>query len=343
MRNLAKEDRIQLIKQLQEARGNSFIITYITSTRPGFELPMAMDTIRLFYEHLLKINNPKQTIELFIHSNGGDGTVPWRLVNLLRENCNTFNVIVPNHAFSAATLTALGADKIIMHPMGALGPTDPKVTNEYNPKDPDSKQQLGISVEDVTAFIDLLRDDVGIRHEDELVLAFNNLADKVHPLALGNVKRSRSQSRQLACKLLALHMDAKADGHKIDEIVERLTSKSFYHGHPINRVEAKTELGLNIESTTKDIEEIIWKLYLEYEQEMLLNKPFKFVQDFIAAFPNIQPNQPQVLTLPKMKAAYIESEYYSDVLIVENQIIGIKANNTYAANLSTLKDGWVRE
>lgn len=127
-----------------------------------------------------------------------------RLVNLIRECCKTFNVLVPNHAFSAATLTALGADSIVMHPMGVLGPTDPMVGNQFNPKDPDTKQQLGISVEDVTAYIELLKDDVGIRHEDELVLAFNHLADKVHPLALGNVKRSRSRYATVSFKAIRI-------------------------------------------------------------------------------------------------------------------------------------------
>lgn len=339
---MAKKDRVSIIEELEKERGGTFIITYVTSTRAGFEVPMAMDSIRFFYNHLSKISEPeKTTIDLFIHSNGGDGTVPWRLVNLIREYCKVFNVLVPNHAFSAATLTALGADSTVMHPMGVLGPTDPMVANEYNPKDPDTKRQLGISVEDVTAYIELLKDDVGIRHEDELVQAFNQLADKVHPLALGNVKRSRSQSRQLASKLLQSHMDPKIDAHKIEEIVQRLTSKSYYHGHPINRREAKDELGLNVEFPPRKVEELIWALYLEYEKEMLLDKSFKFIQDFVAAYPNIQPNQPQILNLPKMKGAYIESKHFTDVYVAENQVIGVKQpNGLYVGNLATIRDGW---
>lgn len=342
---MTKEDRIAKIKELEKERGGTFVITYVTSTRFGFEVPMAMDSIRHFHNHLEKISEPeKTTIDLFIHSNGGDGTVPWRLVNLIREHCKMFNVLVPNHAFSAATLTALGADKIVMHPMGVLGPTDPMVTNDYNPKDPDTKRQLGISVEDVAAYIELLKDDVGIRHEDELVQAFNQLAEKVHPLALGNVKRSRSQSRQLASKLLQSHMDPKSDAHKIEEIVERLTSKSYYHGHPINRKEAKDELGVNVEFPSKKVEELIWALYLEYEREMLLDKSFKFIQDFIAANPNLQANQSQILNLPRMKGAYIESKYFTDVFVAETQVIGIKQpNGLYVGNLATIKDGWERE
>lgn len=321
------------------------MITYITSTRRGLEVPMAMDSIRFFFNHLSRIENPKNTtIDLFIHSNGGDGTVPWRLVNLIRECCRSFNVLVPNRAFSAATLTALGADSILMHPMGVLGPTDPVVGNPFNPKDPETKKRLGISVEDVTAYIELLKDDVGIRHEDELVQAFNLLADKVHPLALGNVKRSRSQSRQLASKLLKLHMDPKMKAHEIEEIVERLTSKSFYHGHPINRKEAREETGINVKIPPKDVEKLMWKLYLEYEKEMLLDKPFNFIQDFVTAYPNIQPNQQKVLDLPKMKGAYIESRYYTDVFTAKMQVIGLKKpNGVYQTNLATIKSGWEKE
>lgn len=321
------------------------MISYITSTRRGFEVRMAMDCIRLFFNHLSKIEDPKKTtIDLFIHSNGGDGTVPWRLVNLIRESCRSFNVLVPNRAFSAATLTALGADSILMHPMGVLGPTDPVVGNPFNPKDPVTKNRLGISVEDVAAYIELLKDDVGIRHEDELVQAFNLLAEKVHPLALGNVKRSRSQSRQLASKLLKLHMDPKKDEHKIEEIVERLTSKSFYHGHPINRKEALEETGLNIKIPPKDVEELLWRLYLEYEKEMLLDKPFNFTEDFVVAHPSIQPNKQAVLNLPKMKGAYIESRYYTDVFATQMQVIGLKKpNGVYQTNLTTIKSGWEKE
>jgi ATP-dependent protease ClpP protease subunit len=46
-------------------------------------------------------------VDLFIHSNGGNGTTPWRIVNLIREYTKDFAVLVPNHAFSAATLLAL--------------------------------------------------------------------------------------------------------------------------------------------------------------------------------------------------------------------------------------------
>jgi hypothetical protein len=160
---MAKADRLGLIDQIQRAR-NSHVITYVTSTRQGLEVQMAMDSIRIIYEHL-RLAEPKQwgNIDLFLYSYGGDGTVPWRLGTLIREKAQKFSVLIPFYAYSAATLTALGADSVVMHPMGILGPTDPTVSNHFNPTDPKNPdKKLGISVEDVSAYIALIKDDADI-------------------------------------------------------------------------------------------------------------------------------------------------------------------------------------
>src|SRR5437899_2255005 len=182
-----REERVHLIRGLEAARGETTVITYVTSTRPNLEAPMAMDAIPVVHEHLRSITTPRDEtrIDLFLHSNGGDGVVPWKLVTLLREYCTELSVLVPHHAFSAATLAALGADRVVMHRMGMLGPTDPTVANPFNPPHPQRPGQLlGISVEDVAAYINLAKEDVGLSEEDAVVQAFAILARKVHPLAL---------------------------------------------------------------------------------------------------------------------------------------------------------------
>jgi hypothetical protein len=286
---MSKRDRQRIIGQIEASRG-SRVITYVTSTRPGLESAMAMDVPRKLFEHL-RAGPRKKTnkVDLFLHSNGGDGTVPWRLVSLIREFAKRFAVLVPYKAFSAATLTALGADEIIMHPMGMLGPTDANVNTPFNPPVPGGSpgQTLGINVEDVTAFISLLREDAGINHEEELVQAFNKLAGRVHPLALGAVKRSLSQQRMMAKKLLELHMDQTGDQHDIDQIVENLTSKLFYHGHPINRHEAKAAIGLTkVVDAPRTLERLMWNLYELYEQEMKLEEPFDVAMEFLSQYPS---------------------------------------------------------
>ena len=170
----------------------------------------------------------------------------------------------PYKAYSAATMLALGADEIVMGPFAEMGPIDPTVTNEYNPVDPATQQKIGISVEDVKAYVGFVKETVGIRHEDELVKAIEILASKVHPLALGNVERFISQSRLIARKILLTHMSAETSKHEMDEIIETLASKLYFHGHPINRKEAREELKLKVaEKVPPELEAAMWKLYEE--------------------------------------------------------------------------------
>lgn len=310
---MPKAERVKLIEKLQKLRGGTHVISYVTSTRENLEIQMSMDSIRKIYDHLKLIGKPAKNtkIDLFLHSNGGDGTVPWKLVTLIREHSSKFSVLVPYRAFSAATLTALGADSIVMHPVGMLGPTDPTVANAFNPREGDNARPIGISVEDVSAFIALIREDAGINHEDQVVEAFKALTDKIHPLALGNVKRSISQSRMLAGRLLALHMTESEDEHAMQEIVESLTSKSFYHGHPINRKEAKDTIKLpTIKDPPPEVEDTMWQLYLDYEAEIKMEEPFNPAFEFIT---QTQTKVSGSTPLATAKLCFIESAKRTDV------------------------------
>jgi hypothetical protein len=276
-----REERKNLIDKLQKARKNRLLVAYVTSTRAGHEIQIADDAFRLMYDHLEAGRElAKNGVDLFIHSNGGSGTVPWRIVSLIRQYSEHLAVLVPHRAFSAATLIALGANEIVMHKMGCLGPIDPSVINIFNPPHPTSPGQFAaISVEDVTAFFRLVKDEVGITHEDELVQALIALTEKIHPLAIGNVQRSHNQSRLMARKLLRLHMLSESDEHDIEKLIDDLKSNLFFHGHPINREEAKKDLKLKVERPTSEVESLMWDLYLQYEEDLKLNEPFNVLRE----------------------------------------------------------------
>src|SRR5439155_10612970 len=178
-------DRINFIKQIEETRGSQ-VICYLTSVRPNVSAQMSDDAVRVFFDHLLLLpTRPVEKLDIFLCSNGGAGTVPWRLVSLFREYAKSFSVLIPYRAYSAATLLALGADEIVMHPFAEMGPIDPTVSNDFNPTEQNTGRRLGISVEDVKAYVNFIKTTVGITHEDELIQAVLALTRKVHPLALG--------------------------------------------------------------------------------------------------------------------------------------------------------------
>jgi hypothetical protein len=261
------QERISIIKRIEELRGST-VVCFLTSLRQGVPSQIAEDSVRVFFDHLLLFpTRPVETFDLFLCSNGGSGTVPWRLVSLFREYAKNFNVLIPYRAYSAATLIALGADEIVMHPFAELGPIDPTVSNDFNPLEQPTGRRLGISVEDVKAYINFIKTTVGITHEDELITAVEALTDKVHPLALGNVERFLAQTRMVARKILFTHMK-ESDEHAIDEIIENMASKLYFHGHPINRREAKQDLRLKVNlDLPPALESAMWELYKDFEEE----------------------------------------------------------------------------
>jgi hypothetical protein len=291
---MAFADRLPLIKKIEELR-KSKVICFLTSVRPNLNAQITEDVVRVFFDHMLLLpERPVQKIDVFICSNGGSGTVPWRLVALFREYTKNLGVLIPYRCYSAATLLALGANEIVMHPFAEMGPIDPTVSNAFNPVHPQTNQVLGIGVEDVKAYISFIKSTVGIHHEDELVKTIEILAQKVHPLALGNVERFISQSRLIAGKILLTHMKADADQHTIDEIIDNLASKLYFHGHPINRKEARDELKLNVlENPSPELETAIWNLYEDFEKEFENRIPFDPLGAVLNSAPAPTPTNPQ--------------------------------------------------
>lgn len=306
-------ERLKLIRRIEELRGSS-VICYLTSLRPNVPARIAQDQVRVIFDHLLLLpSRPVEKLDLFLVSNGGDSVVPWRLVALFREFAKTFSVLIPYRAYSAATLMTLGADEIVMHPFGELGPIDPTVSNDFNPREDKTDRVLGISVEDVKAYISFIKNTVGITHEDELVKTIEVLANKVHPLALGNVERFVAQSRMMAKKILKTHMDGTSD-HEIHEIVENLASKLYFHGHPINRQEAKQDLGLKVNLEVQpELETLMWDLYKSFEEEFQNAVIFDPVVELqgLGSPPNAQgPNPPKTREFELFHAS-IESGRYA--------------------------------
>jgi ClpP class serine protease len=65
---------------------------------------------------------------LFLISNGGSIEAAYKITKLCKQYSeSTYEVIIPRHAKSAATLIAIGADVIHIGPLGELGPIDPQV------------------------------------------------------------------------------------------------------------------------------------------------------------------------------------------------------------------------
>lgn len=266
-------ERNTYIQQIESVR-NSRVITYLTSDRSGpVNARVAMDIIPVISSQLRAIGKT-QNIDFFLYSSGGDTMVPWRLVSMIREYCDKFSVLVPYKAHSAATMIALGADEVVMSDLSELSPIDPSTANVFNPTDPQNPQnKIPISVEDVMAYVELVKNKFGIKNDEDLTKAFVKFAEanpQIHPLALGNVNRIHNLIRILARRLLKSHISPMRE-EEIDKTVDYFTEKLYSHQYFIGRKEAKEDLGLKSVVFADDfLSKAMTDLYEGYKKEMEL-------------------------------------------------------------------------
>ena len=267
-----REERLELYKKLEELR-ESKLLVYITSTRPGLETQIANDILPKFSEHLDCIGDTKK-ISLFLYTNGGNTLTAWSLVNLIRSFCEELEVIIPSNCFSSGTLICLGADKLIMTKQATLGPIDPSINGPLNPMIPgitDPNAKVPVSVEFVNAYIEMAKKDFGITDQRNMTDILLNLSEKIHPLTLGQVYKSKSQIQMLARKLMRYQ---NLGDEKEDAIIKFLCSESGSHDYSIRRKEAKENLGLNIEKPSMELYLIIKQIYDSISKELELEIPY---------------------------------------------------------------------
>jgi len=262
--------RIDLIKNIESLRG-SCVFVYILGDRVPAGAQLSEDAIRPLYDHLISAESRlRQTkkADLFIYSRGGHVQVPWRIVSMFREFADEFYVLVPFKAYSAATLVALGADKIIMGKKGELGPIDPQIERTRVEKGVSVQEQ--IPAEDVLAYLTFLK-RMGISDQQSLAQSLSPVAQQLGALTLGNVERISAHIRTVARKLLETRKEPLGE-NKIDSIVEILVERMYFHGHGISRKEAKS-IGLPIGDISPAEDKALWELFKEYEKFLQLLDP----------------------------------------------------------------------
>lgn len=316
------QERAQLFQQIEQLRERP-LVAYVTSIRPGLSGQMAGDAIRPVIDQLELIPKDKKKIDFLIISNGGDPITAMRIVSLLRERFDEVSVLLPYVAYSAATILSLGADEIVMHPYSNLGPVDPQLDVLHkNAEGQTEKIQFGS--EDIVNFIEFIKKDVGISDQQHLIASIKPLIDQVGSLSIGNAKRGQRLSLSLSERMLSSHID---DPSKVSTIAKALNSSYYHHGYAAGRKEAKS-IGLPITEPDTNLEDLLWKVWLDYELEMKCGSEFNVIREILddsksgpivksISIINIPAN------LPETQKQTIYNQVVSNIAVTKQQSITI--------------------
>lgn len=267
---MSLEKRITIYDKIETHRKRPLIV-YVTSKRNGAWASMATDALPSIIEQLDSLPAKLPALDFMIVSFGGDPMVAWRIMSLIRQRVGAGGkvaVLIPQSAYSAATLLALGADEIIMHPYGHLGPVDMQITSfgESGPRH--------YSTEDISAFLDFVRENLKITDQEHVRALFEGTCKEVGSIGIGFTARSSKLAIDLGERLLALHMKDDDTRLKLRTIVQNMSRKFQSHAYPVNRTEA-LDIGLPVNKKRDlTLERLMWRAWLGIEEELKENVPF---------------------------------------------------------------------
>ena len=357
------ETRKAIYKKLEEKRGNPLIV-YAISSRPGVNGQLAGDVVNEMIEQINLIPDGTQEIDLFIKSTGGDGLAAWRIISILRAKATKINILIPDEALSAATILALGANKIVMGKYGCLGPIDPQITITKNDGSVEN-----FAYEDLASFLNFSKNEVGLTEQEHIEKIFSKVCDQVNPMSLGFANRASSLAVEMGQKLLLTHMP-ESENIKAKEIATKLNKNFFSHGHVLFRDEAE-KIGLKIEKPDDETESLMWQIRESFKEEMQIDNPFVPLSEYlndpsgqimltnppvISVPTNIDPNlvnqviigklQQQLSTngpdvVREIKVAALESTRRSAEFYIKLKIIVFRnIDLNFKVNVVNINQGW---
>ncbi len=241
----------RLIHAVEQELGQP-MITYWNSANGAI---CSNDVIGLY--GILQSIGKVDRLSFFIKSDGGFGQASLRMVNLLRQFVGELTVLVPLECASAATMLALGADKILMGPLAHLSAVDTSLTHDLSPIDRDNNR-VRVSQDELHRVVRLWQGEAGT----EAANPYQALFGHVHPLVIGAVDRASALSTRLCIDILSYHMK---DGEKAAEISNILNAGYPSHSYPITLRDAR-HIGLNAEPLNESVNRLLLELNEIYSE-----------------------------------------------------------------------------
>ncbi len=208
-----------IIKDL-ENQMDKRVIAYFSSEIGSDAASMVNDEDVFIIENVLSAPSTRKDLVLIIHSNGGYSLSAERIIDVCRNYCkqkndgSKFFVIVPKKAKSAATIVALGADKIYLRNTAELGPVDPQFTI--------ADKEGNIQVEPAYLYVDSLENIFDMENHKFFKKYFRKNSKKPLSVLPSDVKMKLLEQ----CNY-AMYVSAKNELGLSDSIIEKISSEKI--------------------------------------------------------------------------------------------------------------------
>ena len=185
------------------------------------------------------------------------GKHPCKWCTCSANSSDVLTALVPLECASAATMLALGADRILMGPLAHLSAVDTSLTHDLSPIDRDN-DRVRVSQDELHRVVRLWQKEASKEDSNP----YQSLFAYVHPLVIGAVDRSSALSTKLCIEILSYHLRDRKKAQRISNI---LNSEYPSHGYPITLREAR-RIGLKAEALSEDVNQLLFELNEMYAE-----------------------------------------------------------------------------
>jgi len=253
----------KLVDEIERTRKRNFICYASFFQHPAGTI---MDIDATLIENILKsidLDRYDRNLDLLLHSPGGSPLSAEKVILTCRSYSESFRVIVPKTAMSAATLIAMGADEIVMSDTSEIGPIDPQMIMTTR-----DGQIMRPAAAFIDAYLELIHNAQDAILNNKPPHPFLELLRGMDPSWIQTCLKARDLSRTIAKEYLKKYMLSQKTDEEISHTVEKFmrVGEELSHGRVI-RAEKAQEYGLKIELIDKasDLWNRIWELFMRFE------------------------------------------------------------------------------
>lgn len=248
------ERRKQLLRHLQAQREGHTLLYLENGSAPPAGL------LRHMFEHLRATHGRShERLSLVLYARRSSAAsdparvqgvldLALRLMALLREYAREVEVLVPQAAFGMASLLAVGADRVLLHPMATLGVLP--------------GASLLAEARHFQGLVHSLQASQGA-HED----ALGRLVQEMGAQALGQRAYALASLRHALEQLVAGRVLPRVES-QVQSLHAALEDERYPLARPMARRQAREALALAHEGLDPETEKSLWELFCAYEHAL---------------------------------------------------------------------------
>ena len=235
------------------------------------EASIAVDDIAILYKHFrndgLTPDKPIPTLNVALHTTGGDSNASYRMAQLLRDFADKVTFIIPEYAYSGGTLIALAGEKITLAHYAVLSPIDAGLVPDDSEYEEDTGEERLEPVA-MDHYIDMAT-NAKVQIEKELQKAditnAHSAADEAlmtamvenpkNAMRIATLYRQRNIAEKYARQLLENYMLKDAHPMEVDKVIDGLITQTPDHNMDMD-YHICADIGLIVKEADQELSDL---------------------------------------------------------------------------------------